>query len=102
MKNNRVSSTYMYGAPKINVPDIPLSIIELVVNIASILRDVTCGNTATRGGGYQVNFLRSVIFQIFRLTKTLVACMIARSCLTGVTAAGLWRHLANMNVIESI
>ena len=38
-------------------------------------------------------------YPIFRIVKTLITCMIARSYFTGVTAAQLWRHLTNMNVV---
>ena len=37
----------------------------------------------------------------FRMIKTLIICMISRSCLTGVAAAELRRHLLNRNVIET-
>ena len=38
--------------------------------------------------------------QLFRMTNTVVTCMISSSCLAGVTAAQLRRHLANINMIE--
>ena len=40
--------------------------------------------------------------QFFRMIKTVVTCIISSSYLAGVTAAALRRHLANMNMIESI
>ena len=40
--------------------------------------------------------------QFFRMIKTVVTWMISSSCLAGVTAAELRRHLANMNIVESI
>ena len=40
--------------------------------------------------------------QFFRMMKTVVTWMISSSYLAGVTAAELRRHLANMNMIESI
>ena len=40
--------------------------------------------------------------QFFTMIETTVSCMIARSYLTGVTAAKPRRHLTDMNAIESI
>ena len=40
--------------------------------------------------------------QFLKMIKTLVTGMISRWYLTGVSAAELWRHLTNMNMIESI
>ena len=54
------------------------------------------------GGGYEVNFLRSFISQIFSTVKTYVNYKISRLYLTVITAAELRRHLPNMNVIYNI
>ena len=54
----------------------------------------------TWGGGYTKPIFSVLLFsRFFRIIKTHVTYMISLSYLTGVAAAELRRHLANMNVI---
>ena len=55
------------------------------------------------GVGLLSQFLSIPLFSFFfRMIKIPVVCMISCSYLAGVTAAGLWWHLSNMNVIQRI
>ena len=55
------------------------------------------------GVGVTKSFFSVPLFShFFRMIKTVVTCKISSLYLAGVTAAELRRHLANMNMIESI
>ena len=59
--------------------------------------------TVNQGWGLPGQFSPFRYFPIFsEWIKTVITCMISSSYLAGVTAAELWRHLANMNMIEII